>query len=197
MARRPRVLPANSVVHVVNRGNERRRLFDRPSDYDDFLEILDRALERCPTRILAYALMPNHWHMVLWPDTARDLTRFLHYATALHAATMRRYTGTIGAGHVYQGRFRTTMVERDLHYWLTLRYVEANPLRAGFVREAADWPWTSLAERLGEPCRIVDGPLPMPPASVWRQLVNAAASSSSGAHGQPTTRQGRPALDCP
>lgn len=177
------------VAHVVNRGNERRRLFDGPRDYRTFLQILDQALARRPTRLLAYALMPNHWHMVLWPETSREMSQFLHYLTTLHAVRFRKTSGTAGAGHVYQGRFHATSVERDLQYWLTLRYVESNPLRAGLVDRAELWPWTSLSERAGTRCRIVDGPLPMPPCEAWLKVVNAVATPPG--HGEAATTPSR------
>lgn len=173
MARPRRMFTPHSAVHVVNRGVERRRLFDRPRDYDDFLDLMDDALARRPVRLLAYALMPNHWHFVLWPDEPRELSQFLHYLTTLHAAHFRHITGTTGDGHVYQGRFPSTSIDSDAQYLHTLRYIEANPVRARFVRRAEDWPWTSLVERRVAPQRIVPGPVTLPTADVWTALVNA------------------------
>jgi len=172
MPRPLRSFDAGSVLHVVNRGNERRTLFDRPRDYDDFLRLLDVALGKRPTRLLGYVLMPNHWHMVLWPADSSELSRFLHYLTSLHAITFRQVSGSAGAGHVYQGRFRSTVVDSDVRYARTLRYVEANPLRARLVRRAEDWPWSSLAERLRRDRRLVDGPFLLPPLDEWTALVN-------------------------
>lgn len=174
MPRRPRVIPSGSVVHVVNRGNERRRLFDRREDYLDFLEVLDRSLRRKPMRLLAYGLMPNHWHLLLWPEKVMDTSRFLHQVTTTHASRFRYVSGTGGAGHLYQGRFRSTLVSGPLQYLRTVRYVEANPLRAHLVDRAEAWPWTSLAERLGQLQRIVAGPVPLPSSSDWAQFVNEA-----------------------
>jgi len=179
----PRPLRAtlpHGVAHVVNRGNERRKLFDGPHEYNDFLQMVDRSLLRHPVRLLAYALMPNHWHLVVWPESPDGLSQFLHYLTTLHAVRFRKATGTAGSGHVYQGRFHATSVSLDLQYWLTMRYVEANPLRANLVASAEDWPWTSLAERVGRRVRIVDGPVPMPPSDAWLRVVNAAAAEKSG-----------------
>lgn len=178
MPRRLRVIPGGSVVHVVNRGNERRRLFDRREDYLDFLEILDRSLDRKAMRLLAYGLMPNHWHLLLWPEDAEDTSRFLHQVTTTHASRYRYVSGTGGAGHMYQGRFRSTLVFGPLQYLRTVRYVEANPLRAHLVDRAEAWPWTSLTERLGPSERIVAGPVPLPASSVWAQFVNETALGS-------------------
>jgi putative transposase len=159
-------------VHVVNRGVEKRRLFDRPRDYDEFLLFVDQAQQRVPTRVLAYVLMPNHWHFVLWPVCREDLSRFLHYVTSRHAARFRQCSWTTGLGHVYQNRYRLSVVDGDVRYVRTLRYVEANPLRANLVRCAEDWPWSSLAERLGSGSRLSAGPVALPPAEQWAALVN-------------------------
>jgi putative transposase len=173
VARRLRVVEPDSVLHVVNRGNERRRLFDRPEDYQEFLWLVDHAAGRVPIRLLGYALMPNHWHFVLWPRDVVELSQFLHHLTTMHAARFRYVSGTIGLGHVYQGRYRSSVVDCDARYARTMRYVEANPLRAGFVTKAEDWPWSSLTERLGVARRIVDGPVQLPRAEDWVALVNA------------------------
>jgi putative transposase len=173
MPRRRRDVAPNSVVHVVNRGVERRELFSGSQDYDEFLGLLDRTRARVPVQVLSYVLMPNHWHLVLWPDTCAELSQFLHYLTTLHAARLRHRSRTIGLGHVYQGRFRTSEVATDRRYAHTIRYVEANPLRANLVQRAEDWRWSSLTERVGTLRRIVDGPVRLAPSSEWVAIVNA------------------------
>lgn len=173
MPRQPRNIAPNSIVHVVNRGVERRRIFNDPEDYEEFLRFLDRTRDRIPMRLLCYVLMPNHWHLVLWPATSAELSQFLHYLTTLHAARFRYRSRTTGLGHVYQGRFRVSVVGADLRYVHTIRYVEANPLRATLVSRAEDWPWSSLAERLGTVRRIVDGPVALALPNEWLTIVNA------------------------
>ena len=164
-------------MHVVNRGNERRRLFDRPRDYDDFLWLADHAAGRVPIRLLGYVLMPNHWHLVLWPRDVSELSHFLHCLTTSHAVRFRYTSGTTGLGHVYQGRYRSSVVADDVRYVRTLRYVEANPVRADLVRRAEDWPWSSFRERFGVVQRIVEGPVALPRPEDWAALVNARAVS--------------------
>lgn len=173
MARRLRAFEPDSVVHVVNRGNERRRLFAGPRDYANFLGLVDHAAGRVPIRLLGYALMPNHWHFVLWPRDVAELSQFLHHLTTSHAARIRCSTGTVGGGHVYQGRYRSTVISQDIRYVRTVRYVEANPLRANLVRRAEDWPWSSLIERIRVVRRIVDGPVELPGSNEWLTFVNA------------------------
>jgi putative transposase len=172
MPRSARCVPPESVVHIVNRGNDRRQLFDTAGDYDEFLDLFDLARQQNPVPVLAYALMPNHWHFLLWPRSPAALSQFLHSLTMRHAARLRKSSGTVGGGHVYQARFRSTVVRDAVQYIRTVRYVETNPLRAKFVGRAEDWKWTSLFERLREPRRLADGPVALPPPAEWVSFLN-------------------------
>lgn len=170
---RPRLqFPANTVLHVVNRGNERRELFTADHDYRRFLRLVEDTQEWVPLRLLAYSLMPNHWHLVAWTTSARALSQFMHRLCGRHAAELRTRTATVGNGHVYQGRYRAFAVRSALHYFRVMRYVEANPLRAGLVSRAEDWEWSSLHERLGERRLICDGPERLPDLDQWLDEVN-------------------------
>lgn len=162
----------DTVIHAVNRGVEKRVLFAEPRHYDDFLYLVERTLRAIPLRILGYALMPNHWHFVLWPRDAREMSQFFHRLTGAHAARIRHDTSTTGLGHLYQNRYRTVQVSTDEQYLYTLRYVEANPLRARLVERAEHWRWSSLSERLGRARLISDGPLALPSNQDWLELVN-------------------------
>jgi len=174
MPRPPRSYADDAVLHVVNRGNDRRRLFAADRDYAAFVGLMAWAQSRAALRVLAYALMPNHWHLVLWPRAPSELSQFMRDVTGAHAAILRTESGTKGAGHVYQDRYHAFVVDSDLRYHRTLRYVEANPVRAGLVLRAQQWRWSSLQERLWEPRLISDGPVPLPPPDHWAALVNAA-----------------------
>ncbi len=179
VARPRRLIEPDSVLHVVNRGNERRRLFAGGDDYISFLGLLRRAQLRHGMRILAYVLLPNHWHLVLWPESSSDLWQFMHGLTGAHAARFRHDSNTTGLGHVYQGRYYSALVHTDARYVATIRYVEANPVRARLVANAEDWVWSSLVERLGERDLIVDGPLALPGPEHWLALVNAGRGSTA------------------
>jgi putative transposase len=171
MPRRLRILPADSVAHVVNRGNDRRRLFERAHEFDDFLCLVSWAKARCPVRIVAYCVMSNHWHFVFWPVQDGDVSAFLHRLTTTHAISWRKRTGTLGHGHVYQDRFKASMIFTERYYLNAIRYVEQNPFRAGLVNASSHWRWSSLAERLGARHGIVDdGPISLP--MDWPAIVD-------------------------
>ncbi|MEP6594086.1 MAG: transposase, partial [Acidobacteriota bacterium] len=88
MPRIHRVAPAGLVHHVLNRGNNRATVFKKPSDYLAFLLLLREAQERVPMRILAYAVMPNHFHLALWPDDTEAISSYMRWLMNVH---VRRY----------------------------------------------------------------------------------------------------------
>jgi putative transposase len=171
MPRPSRNLPAGSVVHIVNRGNDKRLLFETALEFEEFLGLVAWAKAICPVRIVAYSVMGNHWHFVFWVEIEWDVSAFLHRLTTTHAKRWRRRTGTIGYGHVYQDRFKASSIFSERYYFNCLRYVEQNALTAGLVHAAKEWRWSSLAERLGNGRRILD-PDPMGVPIDWEELVD-------------------------
>lgn len=171
MPRATRYSPPGSVHHVINRGNDRRCLFASPSDFGEFLDLIAWAKGQCPIRVVSYCLMPNHWHFVLWPEEPNAMAAFLHRLGTTHSIRWRKSTGTVGQGHVYQHRYHAFLIESEAYYFRALKYVEANPARAGLVTSASQWEWSSLAERLGTERGILDpGPLPLP--DNWLEQVD-------------------------
>ena len=148
MGRVPRVDVGNTVYHVLNRANFRSQIFSKDAEYQEFLDILKEALELAPMRILAYCLMPNHWHLVLYPQNDGELSKFLHRITLTHTQRYHSKTKTIGYGHIYQGRYKSIPIEQDKHFLTLIRYVERNAKRAALVKNAEDWKWSSIYIRL-------------------------------------------------
>ena len=136
------------IYHMLNRANFRSRLFRETAHYEDFLGIVEESLNFVPMRILAYCLMPNHWHLVLYPRADGDLSKFLRRITLTHTQRYHARTRTVGYGHVYQGRYKSLLVESDRHFLTLVRYVERNAQRAALVKKAEDWPWSSAHVRL-------------------------------------------------
>ncbi len=177
MPRPLRTAPGGLVYHVLNRANARRRIFERDGDYLAFERTLAEVQERIPMRILAWCLMPNHWHLVLWPRFDGDLSNYMRLVTLIHTQRWHAHRATAGSGHLYQGRFKSFAVQHDAHFLTVCRYVEANALRASLVRRAEDWRWCSLwraCRRTGEPPRIDAWPLPRPPD--WIERANRPAT---------------------
>lgn len=172
MPRAPRTDVGGLVYHVLNRANARAPLFDDEVDYRSFTELLAEERDRFGMRLLAWCLMPNHWHLVLWPSADGDLARFVRRLTQRHTQARHRRHGTLGQGHLYQGRYKGFLVQDDAHLATVCRYVERNPVRAGLVASAADWPHGSLAQRHRRgAARLLDPwPLPRPPR--WAELVD-------------------------
>src|SRR4051812_20184355 len=115
MPRRARGPTPEFVYHVLNRGVRRAILFESPADYAAFEEILWQALQHVDVRLLGYCIMPNHWHLVVWPRQAGDLPRFMHWLTGTHAQRWHACRGTCGTGAVYQGRYKAIAVQSDRH----------------------------------------------------------------------------------
>ncbi len=119
--------------HVLNRGNARTTVFHRSEDYDAFLELMAEASVRVPMRVLAYCLMPNHFHLALWPREDGELSRWMHWLMTTH---VRRYLMRYrSSGHVLQGRFKAFPAQEDEHLLAVLRYIERNPCELGWLSE--------------------------------------------------------------
>src|SRR6188768_3430392 len=139
MPRVGRKAPGGLIYHVLNRGNRGQRLFHKPGDYNAFLELLRRVQADLPMRILALCLMPNHWHLVLWPRRDGELSNFMLRLTTAHARRHFAHARDAMGGHLYQGRFKSFPVQDDHHLLVLLRYVEANAVRARLVDDPAAW----------------------------------------------------------
>src|SRR6185436_17517799 len=102
---------------------------------------------RIAIRILKFCLMPNHWHLLLWPYADGDLSRFMHWLCVTHTQRWHRRNGTSGTGHIYQGWYKAFPVESNSHLTTVAKYVERNALRARLVPKAEEWKWSSLHQR--------------------------------------------------
>jgi putative transposase len=120
-------------------------------------------------RVLAYCLMPNHFHLTLWPRADGDLSRFMQWLLTAHVRRYHRHYQS--SGHVWQGRFKAFPIQQDAHLLTVVRYIERNPLRAGLVARAEDWLWSSLRERGGKEVWLQVMPVVGP--TDWVGWVNA------------------------
>jgi len=161
MPRPRRATPGGYCYHVLNRGNGRQEVFHKDADYLAFVRLFEQASARLAMRILAYCLMPNHFHLVLWPRGDGDVSRWMQWLLTTHVRRYHEHYGT--TGHVWQGRFKAFPIQEDEHLLTVLRYVERNPLRAGLTPQVAGWPWSSislLASQEPWPAWYHAGPVP-------------------------------------
>ena len=129
MARRTRCSDAGYVYHVLNRAVGRATLFEKPADYAAFEKVLREAWERTGMRLVSFAVMPNHWHLVVWPDRDGQLSEWAQWLTVTHVRRWHAHHHTEGTGPIYQGRFKSFPIQEDEHYFTVCRYAERNPGR--------------------------------------------------------------------
>lgn len=150
MPRLPRVDIGNECYHIINRANARLPIFFREGDYTLFESILAEAKNKYDMRILAYCLMPNHFHLVLYSRKDSDLQKFMQWVTLTHTQRWHVQHNTVGTGHLYQGRYKSFLIQGDNHLLSVILYVERNPVRAKLLRKAENWNFSSLSRRLSE-----------------------------------------------
>ena len=172
MPRRTFPIIGGLVYHVTNRTHAGRTLFASPDAYRAFVGLIAEARVIRPVRLIAFCIMPNHWHLVIWADTDDDVRHFVAWLSMLHAKQLNLSSGT--SGPVYPKRYVAVPVEGGTNLYRLIRYVERNPCAAGLVSKASDWPWSSAAAK----CRIrlADWPVPRPPD--WRDYVEIEIESA-------------------
>jgi len=152
-------------------------LFKKDGDYEAFQHVLAASLERTDApSLLAYCLMPNHWHLVVQAGKQTHLSTWMQWLTVTHTHRWHGHYNAVGEGPLYQGRFKSFPVQEDAHFLTVCRYVEANGLRAGLVQRAEDWPWGSLWCRRHRQAELYAWlrPWPVDPPRNWLADVNRA-----------------------
>ena len=168
MSRTARALVGGLCYHVINRGNARATVYHDDADYRAFLTLMKLASERIPMRTLAYCLMPNHFHLVLWSYSDGDISRWMHWLLTAHTKRHHRIRGT--SGRIWQGRFKAFPIQQDRHLLTVMRYVERNPLRANLVERAKEWGWSSIGRTQADDGLMSEGPVTKPDS--WQDFVD-------------------------
>ncbi len=190
MPRTARAAVGDYCYHVINRGNGRAAVFHAAGDYQAFINLLSQASARIPMRLLAYCLMPNHFHLALWPYHDGDLSAWMHWLLTAHVRRYHRWHDS--SGHVWQGRSKAFPIEQDAHLLTVLRYIEQNPVRAQLVGRAEDWRWSS-AWQWDAPVpglRIERGPVARP--EPWLLWVNGRVEESEVQRIRQSVNRGAP-----
>jgi len=174
MPRISRGLADDSIYHVINRGNGGQVVFQKDKDYEAFVNLMKEAKLRYAVKIFAYCLMPNHFHLVLMPHQSGDLSKWMQWLLTSHVRRFHKHYGT--SGHIWQGRYKSFLIQEDEHLLTVLRYVESNPLRAGLVNSAKNWLWSSHKESIHRGARLLIDEVPVELPKEWSKIVNESIS---------------------
>jgi putative transposase len=146
MPRAPRLQIAGGLYHLTSRGNRRQPIFADDQDRRFFLGLVDIVVARLRWRCHSYCLMPNHYHLVA-ETPEPDLSRGMQELNSRYASCFNWRHGL--DGHLFQGRFRSILIEREEHFLEAVRYVVLNPVRAGLCGSPEEWRWSSYRATLG------------------------------------------------
>ncbi len=148
MARLPRLTLAGVPHHVIQRGNNRQNVFRGPEDFQTFLGLLLDYSRQFDVAIHAYVLMDNHFHLLATPQTADGLPQMMQALGRRYVRYFNdRYQRT---GTLWEGRYRSTIIESERYLLTCMTYLDLNPVRAGMVAHAQDYPWSSHAHYIGQ-----------------------------------------------
>lgn len=170
MPRIPRGLADDSIYHVINRGNGGQVVFQKDKDYEAFVNLMKEAKIRYAVKIFAYCLMPNHFHIVVMPHQSEDLSKWMQWLLTSHVRRFHKHYGT--SGHIWQGRYKSFLIQKDSHLLTVLKYVESNPLRAGLVNSANNWLWSSHRESIHKGGHLLIDEVPVELPKEWSKFVN-------------------------
>ena len=176
MARFARIVAPGYSHHVTQRGNRRQQTFFNDEDYAAYIELLAEHCRAHEVRIWGWCLMPNHVHLIAVPRREDGLRLAI-------GKTHRHYSRRVNfregwRGHLWQDRFASCPMDKA-HLWQAAHYVDLNPVRAGLVRHAEDWPWSSARARIrGDQDPLLDARCPLHAGarevSSWKQFLATA-----------------------
>jgi len=147
MARQPRLTVPGYAHHIIQRGNNRQAIFTTSADYELLLDLLHEHAARQQVAIHGYVLMSNHFHLLATPETVEGIPRMMQ-------AVGRRYVRTYNlrqqrTGTLWEGRYRSTLIQTERYLLACMAYIDLNPVRAGLVADPADYPWSSHHHYIG------------------------------------------------
>jgi putative transposase len=160
MARRPRLLAPGVLYHVIVRGNHRQKTFSNPSDYQAYLERLGRYRKLLGVTVYAYCLMPNHVHLLV-ETGSQPLSRFMQGLQQSYTQYFNRRHRKVG--HLFQGRYKAIVCDKDEYLLSLVRYIHLNPIRGNMVRKLDEYPYSGHRNYVAgrgsevlEPRRVLD-----------------------------------------
>ena len=171
MPRIARGIADNQIYHIINRGNRREAVFHDNYDYEKFLKLLIESKEKYAIKIYAYCLMPNHFHLVIYTKYADSLSQGMHW---ISSSSVRYYNKRYNiSGHLWQGRYKSFIVQEDSYLLVLLKYVEANPKRARIVKDCIDYKYSSANNRIKNNENLITDEIPILLPDDWYAYINS------------------------
>ena len=161
MARLPRLSLPGYPHHVIQRGNNRQAIFSSAADYQALLGLIDENAKKFGVAVHAYVLMGNHFHLLATPESTEALPKMMQ---AVGRRYVRYFNDSQGrSGTLWEGRYRSTVIQTESYLLACMAYIDLNPVRAGLVAEARDYPWSSHGHYVG----LRSDKLVTPPPLFW------------------------------
>ena len=186
MARLPRLSVPGYPHHVIQRGNNRQPIFASLADRQFFLELLEQNAKKFAVQLHAYVLMDNHFHLLATPQADDSLPQMMQ---AVGRRYVRYYNDSQGrSGTLWEGRYKSTVIQTDRYFLACMVYIDLNPVRAGLVAQARDYPWSSHSHYIGlrqdrlitpHPLYWELGNTPFAREVAYAELVNAGVSADT------------------
>jgi putative transposase len=153
VARPYRLQTANCLYHIISRGDDRKRIFTVPRDYSKFMDYVMKAKERYQFSLCAYCLMPNHFHLLM-ETLLPNISKIMHYIKGSYTTYYNIRHQRVG--HLFQGRFKSVVVDKDAYFLELTRYIHLNPVHAGIVQHPRQYRWSSYQGYVGTKDEYID-----------------------------------------
>lgn len=152
-----RIVLDKAVYHITVRGNQKQKTFLEEADFLNYLKILKHYKKKYSFKLYAYCLMPNHVHLVLEIKNGKDLSKIMQGINLTYTIYFNKKYQKVG--HLWQGRYKSRIIQKDKYLLDCIEYVELNPVRSKLVENPFDYPWSSWRERFGkENKNLIDMP---------------------------------------
>ena len=140
-----RVLMENAYYHVISRGNQKQKVFHEEGDFEKYLSLLKRYKVKFKFRLYAWCFMPNHVHLIVDVNNPSDLAKIMHGLNLAYARWFNHKYNKVG--HLWQGRFKNMLIQKDQYALDCINYIELNPVRANIKQAPLDYKWSSFRQR--------------------------------------------------
>ncbi|ROZ77535.1 transposase [Ramlibacter sp. WS9] len=159
MARLPRLTVPGYPHHIIQRGNNRQPIFATSADYETLLSMLEEHAAKAGVAVHSYVLMSNHFHLLATPSTGEGIPQMMQSVGRRYVRYFNQRQARTGT--LWEGRYKSTLIQAERHLLACMAYIDLNPVRAGLVAEPGDYPWSSYGHHVGRRSDKLIAPHPL------------------------------------